>query len=319
MNSCIHFVIRIEKKKHWLHDQHAWSIPLLKIPGIKLTEVRNEGELIKRSTYRVDYTKLTLQGQGVQHFDTLTVQLCFTRRLSTWRNVILSNCMGLAGMLILFLIPFAPPPIQKPLKASKQDSVTMHQQDVSKDSTKPVSLTRQKANTIPFAQPSYVNKTTAVNDPEHREIIVTIGVIPDSAGKNGNPVYEDFGETQDIARILERNQYVVYSSLFTPSFYTNGIFQQIRSSNFSNIPQASLNARADELCIGTVWRHTRTTTSQKNMFVAEIQLQIKFLSLQNGKELRHIDKTISSQAAFTSEQALTQANETLKKFLNETL
>src|ERR1700741_4731477 len=105
MNSSMHLVIQIEKKYDWLHQQHAWAIPLLKIPGVKLIEVRNEGELIKRSTYRVDYANLTLQGHGVQHFDTLSIQLCFTRRLSTWINVVLTGAWGLIGTLLLFFIP----------------------------------------------------------------------------------------------------------------------------------------------------------------------------------------------------------------------
>lgn len=318
MNSSIHFVIRIEKNKDWLHQQHAWSIPLLKIPGTRLIEVRHEGELIKRSAYRVDYKKLLLLGQGVQHFDTLFVQFCFTRRLSTWNNVMLSGIAGLAGMLFLFFISFVSFTAQESLKTSRKDSIRAEQGEFSSDSIKPAPVSRQRSKALPPSQ-SYISNTAAINDPAHREIIVAIGAIPDSAGVNGNPSCEDPGEGQDISAILERKQYVPSSSFFTSSIYTNGIFQQIMGANFSRAPLASLRARADELCIGTVWRHTHSTISQKNMFVAEIQLRIRFFSLQNGVELRHYDKTITSPAAFTPEQALTEANDALKKFLNDTL
>lgn len=323
MGPRIQFVIRLEKKDNWLHEQHAWSIPLLNVPGIKLIGVLNEGVMVERSAYHVDYTSRLLRGQGVQHLNGLSVQLCFTRRLTGWGHVMLSSLIGFAGMIVLFCVSFTEAPDRQQAKTIRMDSTPEERVVPVKDSAKtsaqlPEQKTKPKVPPpIMRASCPYISNTTAMNDPERREVIIAIGVIPDSAGMNGKPVQEDMACTLAVAGALEQKSCKTYSRFFTPSIYTNGVFLQLMGADFSQVPLDMLKKSADELCIGTVWRHTHPAISQKDMFVAEIHLNICFRSFGNGQVTR-VDKTFT-KPGFTTEQALSLANEDMKKFLNANL
>ena len=318
MNSKIHFVLKINKSKDWNHNLHGWSIPLLKIPGIKIHEVRNDEIAIERTSYQVDYKKQLLLGSGVQHFDYLFIQLYLTLRLSTWINVMLTAIVGLTGMLILFFLPLFQPVNQASAQTVVRDSVQKTpwvQQDSAENTpTSPKSVI-QTATT----KPKKSQVKSILNNSNSRDIILIIGSIPEGGGASGKAVSEDFGAVTDIAEILTQKQCIVRTSFFESSVFSNGIFQQIMGTTFTQILLDSLQNTADEICIGTIWRNVRPTVSVKNMFVAEIHLRLNFISLTTGRILYSRNPIISSQAAFTKEAALAQANEKLKNYLKENL
>jgi hypothetical protein len=319
MENNIHFVIKLVKGNDWKHERHAWHIPLLKIPGIKIKEVKNENTTIDQSTYQVNYKKQLLLGSGVQHFDYLLVQLYFTFRLSTWMNVIITGTAGLTGMIILFVLPVITPPQVTAKQTPTGDSIVKNLSEKKKDTATVPIVSPQPGISSHITKSTPKTNITISNNPNQREVIVIIGSIPDSAGSTGKPVAEDFGTTQDVTEILGRKQCKTISSYFSSAIFQNGIFQQLIGTNFSRVSLDSLRSTADEICVATVWRNVRPTVSQKDMYVGEIHIRLKFISLTTGSVTQQYDQKLTSSAAFRKEKALAQANEKLKNYLNENL
>jgi hypothetical protein len=318
MSSKISFTVQLNKSD-WKPDKQVWYMPILILPGIRVHEVKTKDIRINNTDYRVNYFNQFIEGDGVQHFDELYVKLYLTFRLSTWLNVMLTGIVGITGMLLLFMI--STKTFSKNDTPVINDTASTHKSTDSSitDSQLQKAIFTDKETKVPKITIPHSTLRKSLNDPLKREIIVLIGNIPDSAGGNGKPLSEEYSLTQQINEILERKQCKATNFNFRSSIFFDGTFQQMLNANFTTFSLDSLNDIADEICIGTVWRSVRPAISQKNMFIAEIHIHLKFISTENGRVLKPITITRSSKASFSQEKALQQANENLKLYLNKIL
>jgi hypothetical protein len=318
MNNKISFIVKLDKSD-WKPDKQVWYLPVLILPGIRVHEIKTKDIKINSADYSVNYSNQFIEGDGVQHFDELYVKLYLTFRLSTWLNVLLTGTIGITGMLFLFIISTTVYSESDTLLSNNQNSTLKSVDSLVADTPlqKEIFTDKKSKNSQIVIPPSKSKKS--LNDPLTREVIVLIGNIPDSSGIAGKPLSEDYNLTQLIHEILERKQCKTLNLNFKSAIFSDGSFQQMLNANFTSFSVDSLKNIADEICIGTVWRTVRPAVSQKDMFIAEIRFNLKFISTENWRILKPITKTISSKASFSAEKALQQANENLKNYLNEIL
>lgn len=318
-------VVRLQKASDWIHALHAWHLPLLAVPGIVITGVSNGEVKIERDKYKIDYKEYLLRGAGVQHDETLYVTLALTKKISPFWLVLLTAGMGAAGMLLLFFIlpalqgkALSHPVLQNKLAFRKSTAYPASVPAAGLAGRQVKKAVQARPETAVTAPSVFISNYPEKNDPSRPELILLLGEIPDSAGIGGEATRADRYTAPDIAGVLQKRGTRVYASFFSEAVFRSPVFSRMLLGEWSSVPLAVLHEYADELGIGTVYRKVRPSLTQKNMYTAEIALDLQFISTADGQVLRHFEKQFS-QAGFSPEQALAQANKTMNRILNDQL